>query len=444
MLYYIHCLFTCIGILGYQLGPTYAMVALGTVGSYTYFTVMVSNWRTEIRKAMIQQETAASGKVVDSLINYETVKLFGNEKFEAMQYDKSLVAFQDASILTQKSLSFLNFGQNAIFSVGLVTVMLMTAQSIVQGTATIGDLVLVNGLLFQLSIPLNFIGSVYRELRQSLVDMEAMFKLRQSQPTIKNADNAKPFEYKGGTIVFKDVQFNYPAAGARHILKSVSFEIPANKMVAIVGSSGSGKSTILRLLYRFYDPISGSISIDGQEISGLSLESLRKSIAMVPQDTILFNESLGYNIRYGDISNATEERVDDVIRKSKLDSLVSILPDGLKTKVGERGLKLSGGEKQRVAIARCLLKNSPIVLLDEATSSLDTETEQSVQGAINALGANKTVVVIAHRLSTVMNSDRIIVLEQGSVAEVGTHNELLAKQGRYSDLVAKMTTEKKP
>lgn len=420
------------GILAYNLGPAYAAVAVTTIVSYTAFTVTVSNWRTEIRKKMNQAETAAGGKIVDSLINYETVKLFSNEEHEANRLDDSLKEFQRASIKTQTSLSALNFGQNAIFSVGLTAMMYMTTQSILAGTATLGDLVLVNGLLFQLSIPLNFIGSVYRELRQATVDMDTLFKLRSISPKIGDAPHTPELVWKGGSIKFDNVHFSYPAyhteattkgvgngqngqngqhgqkgqngqsenkgqvngaglvpglSGAdsrsadsaptgRSILNGVTMEIPAGKTVAIVGSSGSGKSTILRLLYRFYDATEGSITVDGQDMRSVQLQSLRSKLAVVPQDTVLFNDTLGYNIAYGNIPSATPERVREVTRLAQLDGLISRLPEGFETKVGERGLKLSGGEKQRVAIARCLLKDAPIVLLDEATSSLDTETEQ--------------------------------------------------------------------
>jgi ATP-binding cassette subfamily B (MDR/TAP) protein 7 len=466
------------GVLASNLGASYSLVTLATLASYTAFTISVSNKRVEIRKAMNQAETAASGKVVDSLINYEAVKLFGNEKHEIAQYDKSLYQFQVASIKTQTSLSFLNFGQNAIFSAGLIGVMMMTAQEIMAGTATVGDLVLVNGLLFQLSIPLNFIGSVYRELRQASVDMAAMFRLLGTAPMVMNAPDAQPAKLlPNSSIKFDNVSFSYPAALDRPILQGLNMEIPIGKTVAIVGSSGSGKTTIMRLLYRFYDALGGQISVAGQPIKNVTLESLHGLISAVPQDVVLFNQTLGYNIHYGDLK-ASKERIDEVVKLSKLDVLVQRLPLGLDTIVGERGLKLSGGEKQRVAIARCLLKDSPIVFLDEvrllesiagfgwvcllvlkqATSSLDTETEQSVQDSINSLrfkpavvsepssvdsatakdGLKRTVVIIAHRLSTVQSADIIFVLEQGSLVEQGTHQELIARGGRYSELVMRM------
>jgi ATP-binding cassette subfamily B (MDR/TAP) protein 7 len=333
---------------------------------------------------MNKAENTASGKVVDSLINYETVKLFQNEAYELARYDKSLEKFQNGSILTQKSLSFLNFGQNFIFSSGLMVIMFMTTQDILAGTATIGDLVLVNGLLFQLSIPLNFIGSVYRELRQSLIDMEQMFQLRRVAPKISDQREAldpitkkdvktvitKELDLKGEKIEFQDVSFSYPSNKERMILNNLSVTIPINhKKIAIVGSSGSGKSTIYRLLYRFYDINAGSIKIDGQEIRDVTLSSLRSKIAVVPQDVLLFNETLEYNLTYGNLS-VDKKKLDDVMKLCKLDEFVKRLPLGLQTTVGERGLKLSGGEKQRVAIARCLLKDSPIIVLDEVSISI--------------------------------------------------------------------------
>lgn len=425
-------------ILTYNLGPVYALITTSTVAGYTYFTVKVSDWRTGIRKEMNSAESAASGKVIDSLINYETVKLFGNEAYEAARYDESLQKYQAASITTQTSLSYLNFGQNAIFSTGLAAIMYITTQDILAGTSSIGDLVLVNGLLFQLSIPLNFIGSVYRELRQSVVDMEAMFRMRQIKSLLPSSST--PLAWQGGRIDLQDVHFHYPSAPSRAILSGLSMSIQPGQKVAIVGSSGSGKSTIYRLLYRFYDPQQGRIVIDGQDCKEVEVNSLRQKIAVVPQDTVLFNESLLYNIRYGDL-NASEERVKEVLKLAKLDDLVARLPQGLATKVGERGLKLSGGEKQRVAIARCLLKDAPIVILDEATSALDSETEASIQEALHVLGQHRTLIIIAHRLSTVQDADVIYVVEQGKVVEQGRHEELLRDGGRYADLVTRMMTQ---
>ena len=475
------------GILATKFGPTHGLIALGTIGTYTAFTINVSNWRVGIRKKMNQEEANANGKVIDSLINYETVKLFGNEEHEATRYDTSLRGFQQASIKTQTSLSSLNFGQNAIFSVGLGSIMYLTTLDILAGNATAGDLVLVNGLLFQLSIPLNFIGSVYRELRQAAVDMKAMFALSKQTPKVSDVPDAPDYHYHGGHIQLNDVSFKYPSMAAgpsakdgekgsniqeRWILKHLTMDIKPGQTAAVVGSSGSGKSTLLRLLYRFYDAQEGSMTIDKQDITGVKQASLRSQIGVVPQDTVLFNDTLGYNIAYGNfgeveaayregtgkdmisVTSSTEEIIDwdeihknsDALRKAvhlaQLDSLIERLPYGLNTTVGERGLKLSGGEKQRVAIARCLLKGAPVLLLDEATSSLDAETERGVQEALlSAKGGlrDRTMLIIAHRLSTVQNADVIFVMEDGAVVERGTHSELLMKpNGRYAELVMKM------
>lgn len=425
------------GILTYQMGPMYALIATSTVVTYTIFTIQVSNWRTQIRKQMNQAENKASGKVVDSLINYETVKLFNNEAHELKIYDNALKEYRQASIFTQQTLSFLNFGQNAIFSCGLTSIMYFTTLDILAGTASIGDLVLVNGLLFQLSIPLNFIGSVYRELRQSSIDMKEMFKLLDTKPIIEDNKNSKTLEWKEGTIKLEDVYFHYPSNDQRSILNGLTLEIPFGTKLAIVGSSGGGKSTLYRLLYRFYDPVSGKITIDGQDTRDITLLSLRDKISVVPQDSMLFNETLGYNIKYGDL-NATTEQLNEVIKKAKLSDLIERMPKGLDTPVGERGLKLSGGEKQRVAIARCLLRNSPIVILDEATSALDTETEHSIRESLQFLGRDRTLITIAHRLSTVQDADVIAVLEGGRVVETGTHQQLMEKGGRYAELVMNM------
>lgn len=423
-------------ILSSQLGGAYGCVAVATVATYTTFTINVSNWRRLIRKNMNQEESNASGKVMDSLINCETVKLFSNEYHEAKRYDESLKKYQEASVLTQNSLAYLNFGQNTIFSCGLIAMMYMVTEGIMAGTHTVGDLVLVNGLLFQLSIPLNFIGSVYQELRNSLTDMEAMFKLRSIQPTVSTVPHApalllQPRAGGGGQIEFRDVCFGYPNLSnhgeQRVILNDINFDIPLGKTVGFVGSSGSGKSTILRLLFRFYDPDSGKILINNQDISQVDLCSLRSLIGVVPQDTQLFNDTILYNIQYGKLNSSMEEVI-KAAEAAQIRTFIEGLPDKWNTAVGERGLKLSGGEKQRVAIARCLLKNPPIVLLDEATSSLDTVTEHSVQEALTALGRNRTLIIVAHRLSTIRHADKIIVLDgtTGKIAESGSHEELLS------------------
>ncbi|EQC31237.1 ATP-binding cassette, subfamily B (MDR/TAP), member 7 [Saprolegnia diclina VS20] len=418
-------------IMAYQFGWEYAAVTLGTLTAYTGFTVGVTQWRTEIRRRMNKLENEAGGKVIDSLMNYETVKYFNNEKHEADRYDVVLRNYQDASLKTQTSLSFLNAGQNAIFSAGLTGIMYMAAQGIVDGTLTVGDLVLVNGLLFQLSIPLNFIGSVYREVRQAVIDMEAMFALRAVQPKI--LPGASTFENltTPKEIIFENVHFAYRED--RPILNGTSFGVTAGKTTAIVGSSGSGKSTILRLLYRFYDVQSGTIRIDGHDIREMDMDGLRRAIAVVPQDTVLFNESIYYNIHYGNLK-ATKEQVIQAAKVAQIHDAIERFPEGYETKVGERGLKLSGGEKQRVAIARAMLKDAPILLFDEATSALDSETEFEIVREFKAIGLNKTTVIIAHRLSTIQDSDEILVMDAGRVVERGTHVELLAKEGKYSEM----------
>ena len=433
------------GLMAYNFGSAHASVVLATIGAYTAVTVGITQWRTQFRRDMNRLENEASGRVVDSLLNYETVKYFNNETHEGVQYEKRLTGYQQAALKAQSSLSLLNFGQNAIFSAGLTGIMYLTCGDILAGTATVGDLVLVNGLLFQLSIPLNFIGSVYREVRQALIDMEAMFSLRDTKPAITDRETAmeyKPEEMKGGTdITFHDVEFAYPVPEAqankqntRPILRGMTFDVKEGKTVAFVGASGCGKSTILRLLYRFYEPDAGGVSLGGTDIQDLTADSVRKSIAVVPQDTPLFNDTIGYNIHYGDL-NASFDEVVEAAKKAHIHDTIMSFPDGYDTVVGERGLKVSGGEKQRVALARAILKKAPIMLCDEPTSSLDSHTEADIMANLKEVGRDTTTIIIAHRLSTIQDADEIIVLHEGKVVERGTHWELLARGGRYNDLL---------
>lgn len=440
------------GLMSYNFGYEHATVVLGTIGAYTAFTVGITTWRTQFRRDMNRLENQASGLVVDSLLNYETVKYFGNEVHEGSRYERSLEGYQNAALKAQQSLSLLNFGQNAIFSAGLTAIMALTCRNVLDGTATVGDLVLVNGLLFQLSIPLNFIGSVYREVKQALIDMEAMFALRDAKPSMVDKPEATPYrpESDGTDIRFENLEFGYsvsrpskidgedgisePSVGKRPILRGTTFDVKRGKTVAIVGSSGCGKSTILRMLYRFHDPDSGSVALGGRDVRDWTTDSVRRSIAVVPQDTMLFNETIEYNIRYGDL-NATEEEVVNAAKKARMHDAILSFPDGYDTVVGERGLKLSGGEKQRVAIARAMLKRAPILLCDEPTSSLDSHTENDIMTNLKELGKETTTIIVAHRLSTIQDCDDIVVLHGGKVVERGTHAELLRRGGRYNDLL---------
>ncbi|MBO6902281.1 MAG: ABC transporter ATP-binding protein/permease [Rhizobiaceae bacterium] len=412
-------------------GWAYVAIVAVTVWLYVWFTVRASDWRIVIRRQMNDSDTDANTKAVDSLLNYETVKYFNNEEMEAQRFDRSMARYEDAATKTWTSLGWLNFGQGLILGLGMAAAMGLSAWEVTQGTQTIGDFVFINAMLIQLSIPLNFIGFVYREIRQGLADIEQMFDLLDVPQEVVDKPGAAPLAVKDGAIRFDDVHFAYDEN--RRILKGISFEVPAGKTVAIVGPSGAGKSTISRLLFRFYDIQSGTVTIDGQDIRDVTQRSLRAAIGMVPQDTVLFNDTIAYNIRYGRV-DASEEEVREAARLAQIGGFIEALPDGYKSMVGERGLKLSGGEKQRVAIARTILKAPPILILDEATSALDTQTEQEIQAALDQVSRGRTTLVIAHRLSTVIGADEIIVLKDGRIAERGTHRALLDRDGLYKQM----------
>ncbi len=419
------------GIFWYFFGFWYVVVIAVTVWAYSWFTIKASDWRIQIRRDMNAADTQANTKSIDSLLNYETVKYFGNETMEANRFDDSMAKYEVSATKTWTSLGWLNFGQMAIFSVGMLACMVMSALAVQRGEQTIGDFVLIQTFLMQLSIPLNFIGFVYREIRQALTDIEDMFDLLAVPAEVVDADDAKRLVVDDAAIRFDHVSFHYDPD--RAILKDVSIHVPGGKTVAIVGPSGAGKSTISRLLFRFYDIQDGSITIDGQDLRGVTQESLRAAIGMVPQDTVLFNDTIEYNIRYGRM-DATKEEVQEAADRAQIGEFIARLPQGYDTPVGERGLKLSGGEKQRVAIARTLLKAPPILILDEATSALDTATEQEIKAALDIVSKDRTTVVIAHRLSTVIDADEIIVLEAGEIAERGTHTALLESNGLYASM----------
>ncbi|CAI0702239.1 Putative multidrug export ATP-binding/permease protein SAV1866 [Serratia quinivorans] len=416
-------------IMWHLLNGWFALAILATVGCYILFTVMAVSWRSRFRRELNQANADANTKSIDSLLNYETVKYFGNEDFEAERFNMSRRLYEYAAIKNQFSFTALNLGQTAIISIGLIVMMAMAAQGIVQGRMTIGDFVLVNAYLLQLYQPLNFFGFIYAEVRQALIDMENMFDLLQEEQEIVDRPDAKALHLTAGEVSFDSVSFGYDAR--RPILKNVSFTIPAGNTVAVVGASGAGKSTLSRLLFRFYDVSGGSVSIDGQDIRSLKQASLRAAIGIVPQDTVLFNDTLGYNIGYGKTGSSQEE-IERAARLAHIHEFIVSLPDGYQTRVGERGLKLSGGEKQRVAIARTILKNPAILVFDEATSALDTQTEREIQSHLREVSRDHTTLVIAHRLSTVVDADEIIVLEAGEIVERGRHEALLAANGRYA------------
>ncbi len=410
---------------------SYVAVVAVTIGLYTWFTFAVTEWRVKLRREMNDQDTDANQKAIDSLLNFETVKYFNAEGREAQRYDRAMEQYEAAALKTAYSLSFLNFGQSVLITAGLVIVMVLAAIGVQNGTLTVGDFVMVNAYMIQITMPLNFLGTVYREIRQALVDMGEMFTLLEQPAEVKDAPDAKPIAVTGGRVELDNVVFGYDSE--RQILNNVSIVAEPGETVAIVGSTGSGKSTIGRLLFRFYDVHGGSLRIDGQDIREVTQTSLHDCIGVVPQDTVLFNDTIHYNIAYGR-DGATEEDIINAAKAAQIHDFIVTLPDGYNTSVGERGLKLSGGEKQRVGIARTLLKNPPILLLDEATSALDTETEQEIKEALNAAGRGRTVLTIAHRLSTISEADKIVVLEKGEVIETGTHDALIAKNGRYAAL----------
>ncbi|WP_342075317.1 ABC transporter ATP-binding protein/permease [Yoonia sp. SS1-5] len=409
----------------------YLAIVVLTIALYVWFTFKVTEWRVKIRKEMNDQDTDANQKAIDSLLNFETVKYFGAEKWEADRYDAAMANYENAAIRTNYSLAFLNFGQSFLITGGLIVVMVMAAFGVQRGDLTVGDFVMVNAYMIQITMPLNFLGTVYREIRQALIDMGDMFDLLGQPAEVQDTPGSTDLNVTGGHVALRDVAFGYDPA--RPILRGINLDVAPGQTVAIVGSSGSGKSTIGRLLFRFYDVNDGALLIDGQDVRDVTQASLHAQIGVVPQDTVLFNDTVHYNIAYGR-PDATEDDIIAAAKAAKIHDFIVGLPDGYQTTVGERGLKLSGGEKQRVGIARTLLKNPPILLLDEATSALDTETEMEIQAELKAMGEGRTVITIAHRLSTIADADQIVVLEQGVIVEEGKHDDLLAAAGRYAHL----------
>ena len=419
------------GIFLWHFGPSFLAVIIATIVVYVAFTFTVTEWRVKIRRDMNEKDTDANQKAVDALLNYETVKYFSAERRESDRYEGAMIGYENAAVKTQTTLAFLNLGQSVIISIGLGLVMLFAANKVLAGTLTVGDFVLVNALMMQITMPLNFLGTVYREIRQSLIDMGDMFTLLERPAEVQDKQGAQALRVTEGRVVFEDVRFHYDSD--RAILKGIDFTANGGGTVAVIGQSGAGKSTIARLLFRFYDVTSGRITIDGQDIRDVTQESLRQNIGVVPQDTVLFNDTIRYNIGYGD-PKASPEKIEQAARDAAIHDFILSLPLGYDTMVGERGLKLSGGEKQRVAIARAVLKNPPILILDEATSALDSGTERDIQASLHRLSENRTVVTIAHRLSTIVDADEILVMQDGQVIERGSHAALLAKAGLYTEM----------
>ena len=426
------------GIFFFLFDVWYLAVVVGTIALYVWFTFTVTEWRVKLRREMNDRDTDANQKAIDSLLNFETVKYFGAERREGQRYDAAMEGYEAAAIKTASSLAFLNFGQALLITMGLIAVMVMAALGVQNGDLTVGDFVMVNAYMIQITLPLNFLGTVYREIRQSLVDMGEMFDLLGQPAEIEDKPGATQIKVSNGIVVLENVHFGYDAA--RPILKGVSLKVGVGETVAIVGPSGSGKSTIGRLLFRFYDVSEGRLSIDGQDVRDVTQESLHGVIGVVPQDTVLFNDTIRYNIAYGR-DGASEDEIVAAAKAAQIHDFIAALPNGYDTAVGERGLKLSGGEKQRVGIARTLLKDPPVLLLDEATSALDTETEREIQSALRKAAEGRTVITIAHRLSTISDADLIVVLEDGEVAEQGTHDALLKRKGRYASLWARQSSE---